>query len=317
MAGVATHKTDETGWAIADPVERLRRWGTDEVFELPAGGTPTIGASPDNDVRIQDDSGSVSRRHARLTRTTGVWSIHDLESTNGIRQDGERRLAFELAPGVEIGIGEVTLIAESAKLVELQRFLARILGWSADQRADVDRALRAVREMASGRAALVLCGAGDLGPVAERLRRLAIGAGATLCLRVERIPSDFAAVARAARRVMLCASSREDAAEAMALLERVAIVDLPSIGSRIDELDQLILEYAADAVVSLGAPDHGFREHELRWLRDVPFDSHAELDELGRRVVALRSWGVTEGAHRLGISHVALSRWARRRKIPT
>jgi hypothetical protein len=31
----------------------------------------------------------------------------------------------------------------------------------------------------------------------------------------------------------------------------------------------------------------------------------------------LRSWGVTEGAKRIGITHVAFSRWAHRRKIST
>lgn len=35
-------------------------------------------------------------------------------------------------------------------------------------------------------------------------------------------------------------------------------------------------------------------------------------EEVARRLVALRNW-----AKRLGISHGALSRWARRRTIPT
>jgi hypothetical protein len=42
-----------------------------------------------------------------------------------------------------------------------------------------------------------------------------------------------------------------------------------------------------------------------------------ELDELALRLVAERNWGVTAGAERLGISHVALSKWMRRRDIPT
>jgi hypothetical protein len=41
-----------------------------------------------------------------------------------------------------------------------------------------------------------------------------------------------------------------------------------------------------------------------------------EIEEVARRLVALRNWGVTDGAKRLGITHVALSRWARRWHIP-
>jgi predicted DNA-binding protein (UPF0251 family) len=40
-----------------------------------------------------------------------------------------------------------------------------------------------------------------------------------------------------------------------------------------------------------------------------------QLEAFALRLVALRSWGVAEGARRLGISHGALSRWAQRWKI--
>jgi len=42
-----------------------------------------------------------------------------------------------------------------------------------------------------------------------------------------------------------------------------------------------------------------------------------EVEDAARRLVALRNWGVSEGAKRLKITHGALSRWTRRRKIPT
>src|SRR5438309_2326011 len=73
----------------------------------------------------------------------------------------------------------------------------------------------------------------------------------------------------------------------------------------------------ADAVQTLPAPGNGVREHEMRWLRPVPLATLDEVEELAHRLVALRHWGVTGGAQRLRISHVALSRWVHRRRIPT
>jgi hypothetical protein len=340
-----THEAREgRGWAIDDPVVRLRAWGGDAVFALPPPGVDawTIGAAADCDLRLEDPTGCVSRHHARLVRDGAAWQIRDLGSTNGIRQDGERRLGFQLAPGVEIEIGGVALIAESARLAALHALLARVIGWRAERRADVDRALRATREAATRRTALVLCGAGDLAPVARRLHRLALGderpfvlaadrlaplveraAAGTLCVALGHLPEDFAPVAAALAapdaiaRLVLCAASRAEASEAIAQLPGATLIELPPLATRADELDRLILAYADDTAAELGAPDPGFREHELVWLRDVPLAGLDEVEELARRVVALRTWGVSGGAQRLGISHVALSRWARRRKIPT
>lgn len=337
VVSVVTHKTDEgRGWAIDDTVVRLRRWGSAEVFELPTDVSEwTIGAASDCALRLHDPTGCVSRHHARLTRDGRAWTLRDLESTNGIRQDGERRLAFELAPGVEIEIGGVTLIAESTRLLDLHRYLQRVLGWRADRAPDVDRALRAIREFATRRAALVLCGEGDLAPIAQRLHGLAIGQdrpfvvagspaqGGTWCVSVSALPPIFGAVCAALQdpdattRLIICAPSPGDASDAMPLAGRTAIIELPPVASRADEAEQLILAYADDAVAAIGAGSRGFREHELHWLRKVAVDGLADLEEMCRRVVAMRNWGVTAGAERLGITHAALSRWARRRNIPT
>jgi hypothetical protein len=339
VVSVVTHKADAgSGWAIDDPVVRLRRWGTAEVFELPAEAHEwVIGAADDCGLRLHDPTGCISRHHACLTREETAWTLRDLDSTNGVRQDGERRLAFQLAPGVEIEIGSITLLAESTRLVELHRYLQRIIGWRSERAAEVDRALRAVREAATRRAALVLCGDGDLVPIAHRLHGLAVGqdrpfvvgdslpsaASGTLCVSIEALPPGFAAVCAALQapeataRFVICAPTRADATDAMTFVGRSALIELPSIASRADEAEQLIVAYADDAVAMLGAPSRGFREYELHWLRQVPIASLSELEETCRRVVALRTWGVTAGAERLGITHAALSRWARRRKIPT
>jgi len=55
----------------------------------------------------------------------------------------------------------------------------------------------------------------------------------------------------------------------------------------------------------------------VEWVRASGVATLAELEEMARRLVAIRNWGVTHGAERLGITHGALSRWAQRRKIPT
>src|SRR5262249_54267850 len=116
-------------------------------------------------------------RHARLSRERSGWMLSDLDSTNGTRLDGELRTAFQLEPGIEVGIGRITLIAESRALVALHRFLARLLGFGADGLPALDRALRAVRRAATRRSPLILCGSGDLVPIAHGLHRRALGEG--------------------------------------------------------------------------------------------------------------------------------------------
>jgi hypothetical protein len=56
---------------------------------------------------------------------------------------------------------------------ELRAFLARMLGWS-NERA-VDLALRSLALALDHRAALVLCGEGDLVPIAWALHRHTLG----------------------------------------------------------------------------------------------------------------------------------------------
>ena len=59
--------------------------------------------------------------------------------------------------------------------------------------------------------------------------------------------------------------------------------------------------------------------HDLQRFREIEFKSIADIEETVRRVIAMRTWGVTAGAARLGIAHTSLSTWARRpnRKLST
>src|SRR5689334_8553262 len=105
-----------TGWAINDPVIRLRPFGSVEVLvDLESSERWILGASPECSLRLDDPSGRVSRRHAVVMREGEIWTMLDLGSTNGIRVNREDRRTFQLAPGDEIELGGITLIAESSR----------------------------------------------------------------------------------------------------------------------------------------------------------------------------------------------------------
>jgi hypothetical protein len=118
-------------------------------------------------------------------------------------------------------------------------------------------------------------------------------------------------------RTIVCAPTSADASDVMAMLAKASTIDIPPLSERRSELGRLLDECADDAVKALGAPGTGFREHEHGWLDALEYETLAEIDEVALRVVALRSWGVSGGATRLGVTHGALSTWASRRKIPT
>jgi hypothetical protein len=333
----------KTGWSIGDPVIRLREWGSERAYGLPDPPAEwTLGAAATCELHLRDNPAQISRQHAKLTPCAGGWKLRDLGSKNGLWRDGARQLEFTLTPGLEIGIGSLRLIAESRQLIALRGLLCRLLGWSASRRDDVDQALRSLREWAALRVALVLMGEGDLSTVARQLHLATLGPDTPFVasdqhgsgmLALQRashgtlwapeLPPDFAAVAACLRemdsrtRLMLHAQTAEDAARAAITLARPAIVALPSIRSRHAEIRRLLEECAGDAVASLGAPATGFTTSDVETLARRDYRGIAELEVTVRRLVALRTWGVTNGAARLGISHVALLRWAQRRKLAT
>ena len=337
-------------WIIDDELTHLREWGTHRIHPLPTtGGELTIGVGATCTLRLMDPSRRVSREHARLYREHARWAICDLGSRNGTRLDGARRFAFPLAPGVEVGIGRLTLIAESRALVALRGFLARLLGWSEDRLAAIDRALRALRAAAMRRGALIVCGDGDLVPIAHSLHRRTLGdarpfvvcdprrqgaeederhreslpaleaaAGGTLCVRARRLPRDFHAVSLALRdpssrvQLVLCT---DDTSDARTLLADPIV--LPPLGHRRAELGRIVDEYAGDAVAELAAAAAGFTRADRDWVLEHSAATLPEIEKGTRRLVALRHAGSIAGAAaRLGISHVALSQWIGRRRSP-
>jgi hypothetical protein len=345
-------------WAVDDGVMRLREWGTDTIRVLPLPPTNewTVGASDTCALQLDDPSGRVSRVHARLVRDRTKWLLRDLGSKNGVRLDGARRTEIVLEPGVEIGIGGITLIAESSRSVALRGFLARLLGWRSDRTEVVDHALRSIRMAATRRSALVLCGQGDLVPMARSIHRHALGddrpfvvcdprrrpgkatvrsaenhdsglqalaaaAGGSLCVRSRRLPRDFSEVVTALRdpssRVVLVVCAHAPE-ECEPFLAAPIVV--PPLSSREAELDRIITEYAEDAISELGqlgGPRNGFPTVDREWVRTHSASSLPDIEKATLRLVAIReSRNVSNAAARLGMAPVSLSRWIGRRALP-
>ncbi len=345
MVTVPSTKADPAakGWAISDPVTRLRVLGSERVFSLAGTDRWMLGASPECSLQLDDPSGRVSRRHAVMVRDGEIWTMHDLGSTNGIRQNREERRSFQLAPGDEIEIGRITLIAESRRSTELHDLLRRWLGWSTAHLGEVDRALHEVRDMAHLRAALILRGDGSLTGVARRLHRVTLderpfvalgpnqsglegldrAINGTLCIKASALPRDLHLVITNLRtpdtcvRLVACADSSESVDELVGKISRIATIWIPPIATRGAEFDRVLEAYGFDAVEELGAGHLGFRPRDLEKVRASGVSTLEEIEEVARRLVALRNWGVSGGGKRLGITHGALSRWAQRRNLPT
>jgi pSer/pThr/pTyr-binding forkhead associated (FHA) protein len=356
QANGAVTRTDPGAdeWMIDDEVIQLREWGTHHIHAMPPPGEEwTIGAAETCAVKLVDPTRRVSREHARLSREHSRWTIRDLGSKNGTRLDGARRHAFPLAPGVEVGIGRITLIAESQRLTALRNFLERLLGWGTDRIVTVDRALRAVRTAATRRGALLVCGDGDLVPLAQSVHRQTLGearpfvvcdprrrsapasvrsaqshsegmhaleaaAGGTMCVWARRLPRDFRDVSLALRdpssRVQLVVCSNEPADARTMLADPVVI---PSLGRRRGDLERIVEEYARDAIVSFGAAATGVSRADRDWVITHSASSLPEIEKGTRRLAAIRLTGsLARAAGLLGMSHVALSQWIGRRRLP-
>lgn len=82
----------------------LRRDGhPDEIYQLQSAET-LIGRAPTNDLRFKDES--MSREHAVILWEDSVYTIEDLQSTNGIRVNGKKQRSAELEDGDEVVIGQ-------------------------------------------------------------------------------------------------------------------------------------------------------------------------------------------------------------------
>jgi hypothetical protein len=232
---------------------------------------------------------------------------------------------------------------------ELRAFLARILGWS-NERA-VELAQRSLALALDHRAALVLCGEGDMVPIAQALHRRTLGPdkpfivcdprrltsnasvrspasrgsgiaafeaaiGGSLCVRMRRLPDDFPALVARVRRTddvlcVLCTGHLVDPHPPFILPAPLVV---PPLARRSAELDRIIAEYADDAIVEMAAPASCFTADDHAWVRDHAAASLAEIEAATLRLVAIRtSRNPSHAAERLGMALVSLTRWLDRR----
>lgn len=97
----------------------LKRSGaeTDDVFPLHPPSIvgrfdPSVGPI-DVDLGDLPEGVYISRKHAKITLEDGVWTLHDLGSSNGtfiLRNDFERIEEAELADGDEIAFGNARFV---------------------------------------------------------------------------------------------------------------------------------------------------------------------------------------------------------------
>ena len=84
--------------------------GADAGLTVAVADDTVLGRDAEADVVLQDPSGKISRRHARIRLSDGKPVIEDLESTNGTYLNGKRIDAPQpLKEGDRIAIGESTL----------------------------------------------------------------------------------------------------------------------------------------------------------------------------------------------------------------
>jgi len=342
-------------WRIDDEVVRLREWGTDIIHRLPPSpwDSATIGTSDACTLQLADPSGCMSREHARLERGRSGWIVRDLESKNGMRADGARRSELRLEPGIELGIGCVTLLAESRRFIELRSFVARLLGWTSEKTTMVDFALRSVRLAATRRLPLVLCGPGDLISVAHAIHRHALGGGkpfvmcdprrregeasvrsarnietgmaamrrafgGSLCVWSRRLPQDFDEVRLALRdpgtRVQLIVCAESRRQTKPYHVEPIVV---PALASRPQEITRIIDEYADEAAAMMYATVH-LTAADREWILQNSASSISEIEKGTRRLVAIREHddNTAAAARALGMAPISLARWVGRRALP-
>lgn len=345
-------KTEAGGsWLIEDEPTHFRRWGTNITHPFPPSPGGIIGAADGCWLQLHDESARVSRQHAQLVHHNGRWMVCDMHSKNGVHHDGARRPSVVLAPGVEIGIGGITLIAESPLLVALREVLFRLIGWSDDRLEDVDLALRAVRIAATCRESLHICGAGDLVSIAQLLHRHALGesrpfivcdprrkradpsarsatnynsgmealpaaAGGTLCIWQNRQPDDFDQVVKARRRnpsmrVQLVVCTHTLQPTAPLIASPIVLPPLPE---RTSELDRIIDAYAVDAGAT---PSATLTLVDREWVHQHEASSLSRIEKATRRLIAIRKADgvMTHAAAQLGMAHGTLSEWFARRTL--
>ena len=233
----------------------------------------------------------------------------------------------------------------------LRGYLGRLLGWS--NTSAIDHALQCIGLAREHRAQLVLCGHGDLVPLAHGLHRRALGtdtpfivcdphrgntpatvrgpanyvdataafkaaSGGSLCVRLRRPPPNFASLVARLRRSTdvqyICLNG-----DSLQWLVRPGPIEIPPLSARTRDLPRVADEYVHDATVELAPHPRSLAltEDDRKWLvAYAATTSLSEIEKAALRLVAVRSSpNLTYAAARLGMAPVSLSRWAGRRDL--
>jgi FHA domain len=353
--GERSTTTDRPGHKIkteaVDVVRRLRIWGTNDAFELPpllaSSRAMIVGSSRTCAIHLQGSG--VSREHIQLIHDDDKWRLVDLSSKNGTYLDGVHTIGMcALTPGTEVCLGQVTMVAESPRLIELREFVGILLGWS--DLVAVDQALRSIRRAEQRRSVLYLNGSGDLALVVYALHRRLMGAerpfvmcdprrrarrgtvrsvanqprgidgyraaaGGTLCLLADRLPRDFEALAKlqteAARPMIIVMGTLERRRNKMDIAMNPAVC-VPSISRRAPDLPEIVDGYVRAAAAELRLP--ALLAEDRAWVIKNSAASFTEIEKGTRRVMAIRaSSTLTAAAERLEMASISLRRWIDRR----
>ena len=234
----------------------------------------------------------------------------------------------------------------------LRGYLGRLLGWT--NTSAIDHALRSIEFATEHRSQLVLCGQGDLVPLAYGVHRRTLGADTPFIVcdprrgntpATVRSPAndvDVAAAFHAVAGAWSCTRRRRPPHElsspvarlrdnnnvqyicldesSLQWLVRPGPIEIPALTQRAGELPRVVDEYVFDALVELAPTSHTLvlSERDRQWLIDQAARmSLADLEKATLRLVALRSsTNLSQAAARLGMATVSLQRWMGRRKLP-
>jgi hypothetical protein len=199
-----------------------------------------------------------------------------------------------------------------------------LLGWT--NTTAIDHALRSIELAQEHRAQLLLCGHGDLVPLAYGLHRRAFGtgtpfivcdprrgntpasvrspanyvdvekafeaaAGGSLCVRRRRPPRDFSSlIARLRGSCDVQYICLEE--DSLQWLVRPGPIEIPALAERTSELPRIVDEYVFDAIIELAPAPHSLvlPERDRRWLIErAATMSVSNVEKAALRLVALRS----------------------------
>jgi hypothetical protein len=82
------------------------------------------------------------------------------------------------------------------------------------------------------------------------------------------------------------------------------------------DLQNIVADYAIDAICELNAAPTSFTIANREWVAKHAASSFARIEVATRRIVACNDSGnVHRAAARLGLSHVALGKWLKHRRL--